>query len=250
MKQNVLAINSGNTHTDIGIVDCDQRIARVQQKIATCDLALLLDKYLDQLALKGPLPVHASLASVVPENNEFVCRVLDSRGIKITLVQGDLSLPFSNSYDNPKALGPDRIADLLYVYAVCAKKTSLVIDAGTAITIDLLKDGTVFLGGIIMPGLSLQSKALHSYTAKLPLIDHTGFKGDFPGLSTQACIGAGVVYGVAGALGHIVSKMTEGKPVQIFATGGAWPFISGYTTLDAVYIPDMTLIGTALAHRD
>jgi type III pantothenate kinase len=102
------------------------------------------------------------------------------------------------------------------------------------------------MGGSILPGLDMQFKALHEFTDALPLVKYSE-PVLIPGKSTEECIKAGVIHGTCGALSNIVNQYGSTLDnVLILASGGSWKTISSFMDFRHIYLPDMTLIGTAL----
>lgn len=124
-----------------------------------------------------------------------------------------------NLYADPSQLGTDRWAALIAARALLGG-ASVVVAAGTAVTIDALTAEGDFLGGLILPGLSLMPNALARETARLPR--DTGSYADFP-RSTADAIATGAIDAIAGAVerfGQRLQARTNG-PVGLIATGGA-----------------------------
>lgn len=134
----------------------------------------------------------------------------------------DTPLPIRHAYETPETLGTDRIVGVIGALKIAGKGPLLVIDAGTAITYDLMDDQQVYLGGAISPGMDMRFKALHQFTARLPLVD----PGTAPvaplGKSTRQCIATGVVYGIVGEMEKFIDTYREafGQDLQVFLTGG------------------------------
>ncbi|MBR4215845.1 MAG: type III pantothenate kinase [Bacteroidales bacterium] len=89
---------------------------------------------------------------------------------KVIVLNSDTSVPISNSYDNPKLLGNDRLAAAVGATVLFPGRDVLVVDAGTAITYEFVSGQNRYLGGSISPGLGLRFASLHEHTAKLPLV--------------------------------------------------------------------------------
>src|SRR5690606_26439005 len=104
-------------------------------------------------------------------------------------------LPIENCYKTPETLGKDRIAAVVGGFDLYPGNNLLIIDAGTAITYDILNDKHQYLGGNISAGLEMRYKALHQLTGKLPLIEHRKFDKLY-GTTTEKAILAGVQHGV------------------------------------------------------
>jgi type III pantothenate kinase len=143
------------------------------------------------------------------------------------------------------------LADLLFAYYRYPGKECIIIDAGTAITIDYLTAKENHLGGLILAGPGLQAQSLHAHTSALPVVDYRSSGTNFPGTSTEECIGLGIIYGIAGAINRCLAefiRQSKKKPV-ILATGGAWNSISNLVSHKIIYEPNLTLIGTAFYLR-
>ncbi|HBX49865.1 MAG: hypothetical protein A2275_03020 [Bacteroidetes bacterium RIFOXYA12_FULL_35_11] len=100
-------------------------------------------------------------------------------------------VPLKNAYQTPKTLGKDRLAAVCGAKYLFPENDVLVIDAGTAITIDFIDKKGVYQGGIISPGLNMRFKALHSFTKRLPLISPSD-ESVLTGNTTESSIRAGV----------------------------------------------------------
>ena len=78
--------------------------------------------------------------------------------------------PFKNSYGSPKTLGIDRMVLAAGAVLLYPNQNTLIIDAGTCVTYDYVDKNNIYHGGAISPGIALRYKAMHDYTAKLPLL--------------------------------------------------------------------------------
>ena len=114
----------------------------------------------------------------------------------------------------------DRIAGIVGAYSVFPGENVLVIDAGTAITYDLLNRKGDYLGGNISPGLNMRYKALHFYTGKLPLLQ-SAEDPPFIGEDTNSAIHAGVQNGLVMEMQAYINRLEEEyKNIKIILTGG------------------------------
>jgi len=160
-------------------------------------------------------------------------------------------LPVSFNYEEPGTLGTDRICDALACAAMCKGKSCIIIDVGTAVTVDYLRDGKAFEGVAILSGYSMQLDALHKNTDSLPRIDIStlgdGLNVSLPSKSTEDCIKAGILLGMAGAIDRCIGvcKRNWGKGI-IVATGGGWEPIKPSIKHKTITIPDLTLIGAGI----
>jgi len=170
---------------------------------------------------------------------------------KVELIRPHARLPVSFNYEEPGTLGTDRICDALACAALFKGKSCIIIDVGTAVTVDYLREGRFFEGVAILSGYSMQLDALHKNTDSLPRIN-IGTLGDglnlsLPSKSTEDCIKAGILLGMAGALDRCIGvcKRNWGKGI-IVATGGGWEPIKQSIKHKTVTIPDLTLIGAGI----
>ena len=106
-----------------------------------------------------------------------------------------MQLPVDISYDTPKTLGKDRVAAVVAANYLKPNKNVLVIDAGTAITYDVIESSGIFIGGNISPGMTTRFRALNQFTKRLPMVTE---REDIPilGTSTETAILGGVVNGI------------------------------------------------------
>ena len=131
-----------------------------------------------------------------------------------------IPLPLEIAYRTPATLGSDRIAAAVGAWSEAPAHNILVIDAGSAITIDFVgKDGK-YNGGNIAPGIKMRLRALHEYTSKLPMVDK---EGDTPaiGYDTETAIRSGVINGICHEIdGYINEFKQKYCDVLVFLTGG------------------------------
>ncbi len=130
-------------------------------------------------------------------------------------------IPLKNLYKTPETLGYDRIAAVTGAYTIYPGSNVLVIDAGTAITYDLVTDAGEYLGGSISPGLSMRFKALHRFTNRLPMVEPGEEKAELIGVSTKQAIASGVINGILFEIEGTISAVSEQfKKVKVVMTGG------------------------------
>ncbi len=162
------------------------------------------------------------LSSVSPVTRELLLDLLKSHSsAPILEVRHGLTLPFAVAYHPPGALGADRLAAAAAAWHCYGEgHPTIVIDAGTALTVDVIRDGT-FLGGTISAGPDLESSALATGTAALPRITLAG-NPEVIGTSTIEAMRAGVLHGltdrVHGSLHRLSSVL--GSTRVVVATGG------------------------------
>jgi type III pantothenate kinase len=246
----VFAIDIGNTNTHAGLVDCDGISCTGYDVFPTCDLLSRIPVFLDSLV---------SAAVVSRTLPLVICSVvkIDRAGLTVGLTSAKFApplwfeyspvFPVKVTYDNPYSLGADRLAKCLYSHASHPGQNQIIIGAGTAITVDFVKNGNEFAGGVILPGLSTQLKSLHDATSALPFVDLHESALEFPGKSTRASMTSGVTFGAAGALSFLVARYKEHYgDALVLVTGGAWKQVEKLVTFEYEYVPEMTVIGTGL----
>ena len=164
-------------------------------------------------------------------------------------VREDLPLPIELDVDNPREVGVDRVCAAAAAYdrirGACA-----IASFGTATTVDCVSDEGRFLGGAILPGLQISCDVLHERTARLPRVAPGVPTGVF-GKNTHDAIVNGVVYAAVGALREIVERFaTELRRwPHLVITGGQAPLIAPFAEFVDSHVPDLCLMGVALAYR-
>jgi type III pantothenate kinase len=130
------------------------------------------------------------------------------------------TVPIINNYGSPETLGKDRLAGVIGAKHWMPNSNILVIDAGTAITYDLVTANGEFLGGGISPGIAMRYKALHTFTGRLPLLDYYG-DAELIGTDTASSIHSGVLNGAVAEMEGIIKGYQPLYPgLKIILTGG------------------------------
>ncbi|WP_372776262.1 type III pantothenate kinase [Mangrovibacterium sp.] len=153
------------------------------------------------------------------------------------------SIPIINRYKTPNTLGLDRLAASVGASSAFPGKPLLVIDAGTAITIDFVSAANEFIGGNISPGITTRFRALNQFTGKLPEVD---LQDDFEilGTDTISAIRAGVQQGVIFEIDSYIDHYSEQFPELVTVlTGGDALFLAGKIKTTVEIIEDLTLKG-------
>ena len=157
-------------------------------------------------------------------------------------------MPIALDYATPATLGPDRIAAACGARKMCEGRGCVIVDAGTCITVDYLDADGVFRGGAILPGVEMKFRALHTFTAKLPLYTDVDFRQEpVTGRSTQESMEAGVLTATRFAVEGFVSYYREKEPdTAVLLTGGDanWVWGEGRLRVDnCVWEPYLVMIG-------
>lgn len=218
-----LAVDIGNTAVSLGVF----RDGRVKE-VFTVETSLLrrkispLYKIFKGIAPQGSFGGDVVICSVVPPVLKTVETAVRKRlRVRPLVVGRDLAVPMKNNYRNPRQVGQDRL-----VCAYAAKRLygapAVVIDFGTAITLDVVSARGEYEGGIIVPGLRLSAESLFQKTALLPRIEFIKPPQSLIGKDTQGSILSGLFYGYAALCGGLIEqlkKKVSGSP-KVIVTGG------------------------------
>ncbi|MGB3776659.1 MAG: type III pantothenate kinase, partial [Leeuwenhoekiella sp.] len=137
-----------------------------------------------------------------------------------------VKVPFKNLYETPTTLGVDRVALMAAAVKNHPGQNVLVIDTGTCVTYDFKNKKEEYLGGSISPGLSMRFKALHQFTANLPLLTSQKSVKTI-GKNTSEAIQSGVIYGISHEINGVINSYIEDYPdIEVILTGGDALFLS------------------------
>jgi type III pantothenate kinase len=196
------------------------------------------------------------------------------------LAAGDL--PLEVAVERPDMVGIDRLLDALAVNRLRTPgRPAVVVDVGSAITVDLVSPEGAFLGGAILPGIAMSARAMHTFTDLLPLIGMSELSTPPPpvGTATEPAMRSGLFWGAVGSIRELVERMgqevgerglgirdwglearsTPSSPIpnpqspvpssspEVFLTGGAGPAVAKLLGPGAQHVPHLTLGGIALA---
>lgn len=235
----MLAIDAGNTRIKWGVKHDGRWIA--MGSCATEDPG--------QLALqlpRAPAPDRILVANVAGER---VRAVIEDVGAGLGsaaefLVSRGAQCGVRSSYEDPAQLGCDRWAALIAAHSLYPG-ACLVVNAGTALTVDALSDDGLFLGGIIVPGIELMRRALDAYTAGLRY--QPGEVRFFPG-STGDAIMSGAAHAACGAIERMAAFMRESgqDSVRAILSGGNAEFLRPLLALDTLRVDHLVLEGLAV----
>lgn len=264
----ILAIDVGNSRAKFGIWLSDQPTGEEADFLTAVPLIKGLDlnsKLEDWLELVVRQDVQQLV--IAGSNPEPVQDLADSwrnSHRDVTYIQSYRQIPLMMGVQQPETVGIDR---LLTAVAVRARQTEaapvVVVDAGTATTVNLTTSEGIFRGGAILPGMRMSARALHDYTAALPLIDADSlFKGDppaesgaslqMPGRQTKTAIQNGIFWGHLGSIKELVSQLLNRLPefesdpssVSLMVTGGGGRQLAALIP-NALYEDSLALTGLA-----
>jgi len=206
-----LVIDRGNSTAKVGVFSDETLLySTVFEKFGRGEVVSLLKEFGISKAI---------LSSVIDIECELV-DYLDGVFEKFILLDENTPLPIENLYKTPETLGKDRIAACVGANYLKPDTNLLVIDAGTAVTYDVVNAKNQYVGGNISPGLEMRNRALHTFTQKLPLIE---MKDTVPmlGATTDEALLAGIVNGLIYEMEGYISSVSSVYPnLSIFLTGG------------------------------
>jgi type III pantothenate kinase len=164
---------------------------------------------------------------------------------KFLILNSETPLPFELNYKTLKTLGADRIALAAGANFLYPNRNSLIISAGTCITIDLIDQLSVYQGGIITPGLTMRFQAMHKFTENLPLINIKN-QESFPliGKSTKESMESGVFNGTLAEIDQTINQF-KGiyKDLTAIITGGDHKFFELHLKNEIFAQPNLQAIG-------
>jgi type III pantothenate kinase len=244
----LLAIDVGNTQTVIGLFgDADLadhwRIVTVADRTSD-ELALLLRQFLRWHGLTGAEEISGmAISSVVPRVTASL-RDMAERHFRVPplVIEPGIRTGMPILYENPKEVGADRIANAVAAYDLYGGP-SIVVDFGTATTLDAVSAKGEYLGGAIIPGIEVSMDALFGRAAGLRKVELVAPKHVI-GKSTVESIQSGAVHGFTGQVDHLVRRFEEemGESVVI-ATGGLANLIAPLSATIQHEEPWLTLYG-------
>ncbi len=244
----ILAVDIGNTNISIGSFAGKKLISHfcVDNKNLTNQKAALPIK--SQLLNESKNIV---VASVNPDIEPVFYKSLGEKHKKKILKIGrEIKLGIPILVENPQTVGIDRLLNALAAYR-CTKSSTIVIDFGTAITIDIVSKQGEFMGGLILPGIRTSAFALNKQTALLPDVDIKR-PAEIIGKNAVDAIKAGIYFGTVGSVIHIIKELSRiyGDLKYTIATGGdAKTFKKDIPAIDK-FIPRLTLEGIRLAFQE
>ncbi len=253
---NIIAIDIGNTTITVAFFldDTAKSIESVSGN-SPAKLKKLLTSAWEQVPLVKGAKVQKKnavivVSSVKPAWTQLVADICKKEfDEKIKIIGKDVPLPIETAVDDNMEVGTDRLVSAAAAFAV-VQDAVVVADFGTAVTIDLVDERGVFLGGCILPGFELSAKALAGSTAKLPKVEVTR-PSDPVGANTHQAINCGLYYSAVGALEAVVRHYAEqlGKWPQVIVTGGAADVIKDDCEFVDSWVPNLAVKGVVLAYR-
>ena len=231
-----LVIDIGNTLTKLAVFDKDEIIS--SQTVENVSKQLLSSLFAD-------FPkIDAAIISSVKNLDDWIINYL-SNLVKLVVLDHNTQLPYTNKYETQTTLGRDRIAAVAGAIILLPYENTLVIDAGTCITYDVVTAEKIYLGGGISPGIKMRFEAMHTFTGKLPLIEpEQNHHIELIGNTTKDSILSGVQNGVLEeADGIINSYKNQFSGLKVIVTGGNYKYFDKYLKNNIFAAPNLVLIG-------
>lgn len=242
----ILAIDVGNSRIKCAVVNEDRVIGRETVATSACDDAVSLNNLVRRVSGAVLSIEKAVVSSVVPPLTAPVVKAVERHlGAKALVVSSEVRLPFRLAVARPQQVGSDRFCAAAGAVGF-KRRNAIVIDAGSAITVDVVKDGE-FLGGIIAAGPSIALRALHRYAIQLPKLDLDSISSPFPRSfdSTETAMTLGATVGCVGAIRESVRYLESlvGTKARKYLTGGQAGLLATRLPRSWHFDPDLTLKG-------
>ena len=250
----LLAIDIGNTNLVIGCIENDKILFKA--RIAT-DRTRTSDQY--GVEIKNMMEAYGVqvsdiddciIASVVPPVfNSVKTGVWKVIGKQPMVVGPGLKTGLNIHVDVPSQVGSDRI--VVAVAALAEYKAPLILmDLGTATTMDVIEPENVYMGGVILPGVKVALDALTRRAAQLPAISLDKPKS-VVGKNTVDCMRSGMMYGTAASIDGLVERIEAelGHPATLIATGGMAQFVTPLCKREIILEKDLLLKGLNIIYK-
>jgi pantothenate kinase type III len=245
----LVVVDVGNTRIKWGL--CNTSAVVANAALPPDDLAAWQQQW-DAWSLTGSPPW--VLSGVHPARRDRLADWLRQRGAHVRLVTAASQLPLVVALEHPDKVGIDRLLNAVAVNTRRPPNTpAVIVDAGSAVTVDYLDKHGVFRGGAILPGWRLMAQALHDYTALLPLVEVAG-EVTVPATSTVPAMRAGIFCALLGGIRELIVRLQKLAPedthLHVYLGGGDTELLAPYLPYRTHPWPLMTLEGVRLSAKD
>ncbi len=261
MAEFILCVDVGNSRTKIGLLgDNPQRELASQLPECVDSAAVAHGQPIPWSKISANLPAHALdglRAWIAGSNPDGVAAVHRSwpRGWPEPTVLNDVAtFPLRINLDAPNKAGVDRILNAIACNVIRPPgRPAVIVDSGTATTVDAVSPEGAFEGGAILPGFELCGRALNQYTALLPFvtIEELSEESHEPlGRNTREALRSGLLWGQIGAIKELVAHLSrrwEAAPFLVLTGGGA-PLAAPHLP-ECRWEPNLSLQGLAIVAR-
>lgn len=236
----LLCIEIGNSRTHWGLFK-EGKLGRH----GTCPAAEGLP---DLAAIAGEGVQRLLLASVAPSRTERLAQEAETTtGVRAEVIGKDLSVPIPARVDHPERVGADRLLGALAAYRR-AGGACVVVDAGTAVTVDLVDASGAFCGGAIAPGPGLLMESMERRAELLPEVRFAK-PASAVGKNTADAMRSGAFWGAVGAVRELIRRVAAEAdgPCRVLGTGGWMDVLAPHLPALEAVVPCLTLEGMAIA---
>jgi type III pantothenate kinase len=247
----LLAIDVGNTNIVLGVFDAatlvqSWRLQTLRERTAD-ELGLIVDGLFSHSRIERVQVRGIILGSVVPPLTGTIKSMAERYfGVPALTIEPGVETGMPILYENPSEVGADRIVNGIAAYEKFGgeRRPLIVLDFGTATTLDAISAKGEYLGGAICPGVQISADALFQRAAKLPRID-VRKPARLVGRTTVGAMESGLFWGYVGLVEGLVKRMSDelGGNAICIATGGLASIIAPETRLIQHVDPDLTLHG-------
>ncbi|MEV4411591.1 type III pantothenate kinase [Catellatospora sp. NPDC049609] len=248
----LLCIDIGNTNTVLATFEGEQIVhswrVKTDARNTADELGLMFRGLLagDNVEITGVAAcstVPAALRSLRTMLNRYYA------GLPAVIVEPGVRTGVQLAIDNPKEVGADRVVNTLAAHTLYGGP-AIVVDFGTSTNFDAISARGEFLGGVLAPGIEISVEALASRAAQLRKVELVK-PARIIGKNTVECLQSGVVYGFAGQVDGVVTRMIEelGGVTAVIGTGGLAPVVIGECRTITHHEPMITLIGLRMVYE-
>ncbi|MFW6226709.1 MAG: type III pantothenate kinase [Bacteroidota bacterium] len=232
-----LLIDIGNSMVKIALANGDT----LQPELHTSYEDIV--PFLNRLLVKHPSIKRAIISSVGKPVEKSIKDLLNGKQIPTILFDAETPIPIKNNYATKSTLGSDRLAAAIGAWALYPGQNTLSIDCGTALTYEMVTAQGVYLGGNIAPGMQMRFKALHEFSARLPLVEADS-DFSFYGKTTQEAIRAGVINGIIFEIERYIDETSNKYPdLKVILTGGDAFFFVKQLKKTIFVVSNLILVG-------
>lgn len=246
-----LAIDIGNTNITMGLFERDELIKAFYSPVIKAPDSEYYNKIFREYFENYNIDA-AAIISVAGNVQEYIKDACVSELNTEAIIIDYKSIPdMKIQTEKPEAVGIDRLINS-YAAKKMYKTPCIIVDAGTAITVDVVSKEGNFVGGAIMPGINIQLKALSDYTSKLPYLEPKEVQYAI-GNNTEKAMLSGVILGAASAVDGLITQFENeiGEAANIILTGGHCEYLSKYCNHHYDYVlPNLTLSGIKSVYND
>ena len=249
----LLAVDIGNTQTHIGVFDktslTHEWRASTDVTRTADELALLFREFLSMADLSFSRQISGvAICSVVPRSTQELRSMTNQYfGYPPVVVEPGIKTGIAVVTDNPREVGADRIANAVAAHHMFEGQPVVVVDFGTAITVDAVSAKGEYLGGAIAPGIDTSASALFHSTAQIRRVELVAPDAAI-GRSTVTSVQSGIIYGTAALVDGLVERVVKelGGDARVIATGGLAPTVTDHCHRVEAVEPTLTLQGLRL----